>query len=126
MHHKIGLILFPILLALTVGCSNLGFLQYSNNTTTQLSEKNFRVLKSNVRGESVGFTLFMYIPIVSPSYADAMSNLHENVVMEGKAASLANVGHDMGCLNFILFGFPRIVITADIIEFLDKPATAKE
>jgi hypothetical protein len=121
MGKRIGAVVLCLLLALCAGCSNLGFMQYSNNTTTELRGNNYRVLKSNVRGESVGFSV-LFLPIVSPSYADAMSNLHENVAMEGKATALANVAHDVGSLNLILFSFPRMVITADVIEFTDQPS----
>jgi hypothetical protein len=101
------------------GCASVGNLPYGGSTTTDLTKNNFRMIKSNVRGEDTGFSLFGLIPIVSPSYADAMRSLHFNVDMEGRATALANVAQDRSVLYLILFSIPKITVTADIIEFID-------
>ena len=101
------------------GCASVGTLPYGGETRTDLTKKNYRMIKSNARGEDSGFSLFGLIPIVSPSYADAMRNLHFGVNMEGRATALANVAQDRSVLYLILFSVPKITVTADIIEFTE-------
>lgn len=116
---------FALLLAsclavgLLSGCTRLGgYLNQSTTTETNLTKKNYRIMKTNVRGVSSGFSI-LFLPIVPPSYADAMTNLHENVQMEGKATALVNVAVDANDLNLLLFALPRITITADVVEFTE-------
>ena len=103
-----------------MGCAGRegGGFPHMTQTHTDLTKKNYKVIRSNVRGESSGFNL-LFIPIVSPSYAQAMSNLHQNVNMDGKAAALVNVAQDKTSINLILFSVPKITVTADVIEFFD-------
>jgi hypothetical protein len=111
------IVIFSLFLFFT-GCANDGRIPIQQGLTrTDLSKNNFRVLKANVRGDDSGFKLFGFIPIVSPSYADAMRSLHHNVDMEGKSTALANVAQDRSTLYLILFSIPKITVTADIIEF---------
>jgi predicted component of type VI protein secretion system len=88
-----------------------------------LSRANFRVVQSNARGQDTGFNLLGFIPIVTPGYGDAMSDLRSAVPMSGRATALANVTEDTSTIYLILFSLPRINITADVIEFIpdEKP-----
>jgi len=97
-----------------------GDLRYSNQTRTDLTKNNYRVIDSNVRGESKGFNFLGFIPIVSPSYADAMGAIHDKIDMEGKAAALANVAKDYSSVYLILFSIPKLTVTADVVEFLEE------
>lgn len=106
--------------AFLIGCSSVGTLPYGGTTKTDLTKKNFRMVKANARGQDSGFWLLGIIPFSSPTYADAMASLHEGVEMEGKATALANVAKDKSTLYLILFSIPKITVTADIIEFLDE------
>ena len=112
------IIIFSLFLFFS-GCANVGSLPQAGVTRTDLTKNNYRVVKSNVRGDDSGFSLFGFIPIVSPSYADALRSLHYNVDMEGKSTALANVAQDYSSLYLILFSITKITVTADIIEFLD-------
>lgn len=108
------------LVAGSVGCTGLGLLQHGTVTETRLQERNFRIVKTSVRGQSTGFSLFMgLIPIVPATYTEAMTLLHEAADIDGKAAALVNVAQDSTQLNLILFTVPTVTITADVIEFLD-------
>lgn len=112
-------------LAVLTGCSSVSFAFpfFTHTTSTELTQRNFRVVKSNVRGESRGFWLLGWplpIPIVSPSSADAMSMLHESAQMDGRSMALANVVLDRGDLYLIVFTIPKVVVTADVIEFTDS------
>ena len=112
-------IIISIFLFVT-GCTSTGTLPVGSETRTDLSKNNYRVLKANVRGTDKGFWLLGFIPFVSPNYADAMKSLHEKVDMEGKPAALANVSKDRSYLYLILFGIPKITVTADVIEFTEE------
>ena len=115
--RKLILVVMCFILA---GCASVGTMPHITGTQTDLSRKNFRVIKSAARGVDSGFSLLGIIPFKSPSYANAMADLHQNVEMEGKATALVNVAQDHSSLYLILFSIPKITITADVIEFLDE------
>jgi hypothetical protein len=102
-----------------IGCST-GTLPYGGATTTDLTRKNFRMIRASARGQDSGFYLLGFIPFSSPTYADAMRNLYEGVDVEGKATTLAHVAQDRSTVYLILFSIPKITVTADIIEFIDE------
>jgi hypothetical protein len=108
------------LVGASLGCTGIGLLQHATTTQTQLTKKNFRIVKTSVRGESSGFSLFMgLVPIVPATYTEAMTALHEAAEIDGKAAALVNVAQDSTQLNLILFTIPTVTITADVVEFLE-------
>jgi hypothetical protein len=96
-----------------------------------LSKNNFRVVKSNVRGDSYGFRLLMFIPIVSARVADAKGDLYdklrkEGIRLEGRSIALANSTEDQTAYYFLIGSVPRITLTADVIEFLDDRAAPNQ
>lgn len=96
-----------------------------------LSKNNFRVVKSNVRGDSYGFRFLMFIPIVSPRVADAKDDLYgklhkDGIRMEGRSIALANATEDQTAYYFLIGSVPRITLTADVIEFLDEKAVPNQ
>jgi hypothetical protein len=103
------------------GCSSVGEMKGGNtNTGVSLSQKNYRVIQTGATGKDFGFRL-LFIPIVSPDYADAKANLYKSVgqTLTGRAIALANQTEDKSMLDLILFQIPRVMITADVIEFID-------
>lgn len=110
-----------------------------------LSQKNYRVLTTQVTGEDKGFALFTglrnfsYVsslnpysrvdnevfaiptglPIKAVSDAKALDNLYKasGAIHTGRATQLINVRKEYGGLNAIIFGRPTIRYTADLIEF---------
>jgi len=99
------------------GCISVGEMPFSTGTRADLNQANFRVVKTSARGTDSGFRLFCFIPIFSPSYADAMEDLHSKYEMEGKATALVNITQDKSEIFLLLFSVPRIKITADVVEF---------
>ena len=100
-----------------LGCSSLTG-RFSLETQVKLYKENYQVVKTNVRGESTGFSLLAgLIPIVPATYTQALNNLHEVADMEGKPTALVNMAEDATQLNLLLFAIPRVTITADVIEF---------
>jgi hypothetical protein len=101
------------------GCASRGELPHTSDTKTTLTKGNFRVIKTSARGTDTGFRLLCFLPVLSPTFADAMENLHSKVQMRGKATSLVNITQDKSELFLLLFSVPKITITADVIEFTD-------
>ncbi len=118
---KIKIYLVPVIsfCLLFTGCVSVGEQPFNTGTGTDLSRANFRMLKASARGTDSGFKLFCFLPLFSPSYADAMEDLHTEYDMEGKSTALVNVTHDKSEIFLLLFSVPRIKITADIIEFTE-------
>ncbi len=119
--------------ALLAGCSSQGPAKFAQNSiaTAGLSQSNFRIVKSNVRGDSYGFRLLGFIPIVPARVADAKEDLYQKldrsgIRMEGRSIALANATEDENHYYFIIGSVPRITLTADIIEFLDDRGTAEK
>lgn len=118
---------FPLVVAtLTVACAgNIGQMPQSTQSATHLDRANFRVLKASARGVDGGFYLFGFIPIVMPSLSDATDQLMQGIDAEGRAVSLTNVTQEWQTLYVVLFSLPKIVVRADVIEFLEEaPAQA--
>jgi len=109
---------------------NYGSFNQTSGSMADLSKSNYRILKTGVSGESSGFTLLWFIPIVSPSSADAKQQMYdqlkaEGIDIRGRSIALANVTEDRGGLNVIIFGIPSVKLTADIVEFTDEKPDAK-
>jgi hypothetical protein len=118
---NLSIALCAISLALLTGCRSEGEMKGgSTNTSISLAGKNYKLLKGGAQGKDYGFW-FLFIPIVSPNYADAKANLYKSVdvPLTGKAIALANQTEDRSRLCLILVTIPRISITADVIEFID-------
>jgi hypothetical protein len=96
-----------------------------HTTEVQLLGNNYRVLQTNVTAKSAGFRLLGFITIKSPSYVTAMSRLYARArVTEGRPQALANVVHETGGMNLILFSLPKIRVRADLVEFTGAPLGA--
>ena len=94
--------------------------QVLTTTTVNLSKQNYKIVKANAIGSSVGFSLFGLITLKSPGYDEAISRLYQFAgVSEGKAQAVVNVVHEHSSTYFILFALPKITVRADVIEFTD-------
>ncbi|MGZ5056496.1 MAG: DUF6567 family protein [Methylobacter sp.] len=93
--------------------------QILTTTEVKLARQNFKIVKANTIGSSVGFSLLGFIILKSPDYAEAIANLYRHV-SEGKAQTFANVVQESSSTYFILFALPKITMHADIIEFTEN------
>jgi hypothetical protein len=92
-----------------------------NNTHVTLTGNNYVMVQTNVVARSRGFKILGLITLRSASYTEAMSRLYAKAqVKEGQPQAIANVVHESGGLNLILFQIPKIRIRADLIEFTDE------
>ena len=119
-----------ILAAGLAGCGGTKLLPSPTTSQTSLTRANFRVLRGNVKGSDYGFKLFGFIPIVSPSYGDAMGQVRSAMPTSGRSTALANVTQDSSTIYLLLFSIPSVQVTADVIEFIPEgqadAATAPE
>jgi hypothetical protein len=108
-----------------IGSPNASALEIHNNTDVRLQEENFIVIRTNVVGESSGFSLLGILTIVPAKFTKAMSRLYAQAEMEsGRPQTLVNLIMEKDATYYILFSLPRTSIRADVIEFI--PATAAD
>jgi hypothetical protein len=108
-----------------IGSPNASAVEIHNNTDVRLQEKNFIVIRTNVVGQSSGFSLLGVLTIVPAKFTKAMSRLYAQAEMQpGRPQTLVNLIMDKDATYFILFSLPRTSIRADVIEFI--PATATD
>lgn len=94
--------------------------QILTNTEVKLSGQNYKIVKANAIGSSMGFSFLGLITMKSPLYDEAITKLYQNAgISEGKAQALVNVVHEHSSTYFILFALPKITVRADVIEFTD-------
>ena len=88
-------------------------------TQVDLNRGNYRVIQSNITGESWGVSLLGFIPIVSPSSTAAMSALYARVggLEHGKPQALVNVVQETSQIYLVVISLPKLSVRADIIEF---------
>lgn len=121
------------------GCTTSGAFLSLNNTQVNLEEANYRIVATNLTGESesayvLGLsygsgltTNTIAIGRVEGTgmlYKEALEQLWANYEeqhgsIEGKRLALANVRYDTDVLNLILYTKVTLGIRADIIEFVD-------
>jgi hypothetical protein len=105
-----------------IGSPNAAALEIHNNTDVRLQGKNFTVIRTNVMGESSGFSLLGILTIVPAKFTKAMSLLYAQAEMQpGRPQTLVNLVMEKDATYYILFSLPRTAIRADVIEFI--PAT---
>ncbi len=109
-----------VLAGLVSGCAKTVVMPQSTTTQVDLSRKNYHVIRSNAVGASHGLSLLGLLPIVSPTYTSAMSDLYGTTgIQEGKAQALVNVNEESSTLYLLVFSVPTLTVRADIIEFTD-------
>jgi len=107
-----------------LGSPNAAALEIHNNTDVRLQEKNFIVIRTNVMGQSSGFSLLGILTIVPAKFTKAMSRLYVQAEMQpGRPQTLVNLVMEKDATYFILFSLPRTAIRADVIEFIPAAAT---
>lgn len=110
--------------ASVIGSPNASALEIHNNTDVRLQEKNFIVIKTNVMGQSSGFSLLGILTIVPAKFTKAMSRLYVQAEMQaGRPQTLVNLVMEKDATYFILFSLPRTAIRADVIEFIPANST---
>ncbi|HEX4263115.1 MAG TPA: DUF6567 family protein [Verrucomicrobiae bacterium] len=125
------------LAALVSGCASMAMLpstfgslnpssaslEIHNQTEVKLTEGNFMVMKTNVVGQSRGFSLLGFITLVPARFQTAMDRLYVKAEMQsGKPQTLGNVIMEKTSAYWILFSIPRVSVRADVVEFIPNTA----
>lgn len=93
--------------------------QILTTTELRLQQKNFLIVKPNVKGQSKGFALLGLITIVPAKFTKAMDRLNAQADLKpGSSRTLANLALEKDSTFFILFSMPRTAVRADVIEFV--------
>ena len=96
-----------------------GHQQLQSTTTVQLSENNYRLVKTNVVGSDWGISLLGLFSITSPDAVKAMKQLYEaGDVAAGKPLAIVNVLQQNTAQFYILFSIPTVTFRADVVEFM--------
>ena len=112
--------LFLAAAVLAAGCASNVVRPQATTTHVDLSRKNYELVRPNAIGSSYGFKLLGLVPIVSPTYAAAMSRLHSEAGhRNGKAEALINVNEERSSVYLVLFSVPTLTVRADVIEFTE-------
>jgi Family of unknown function (DUF6567) len=113
-----------VAMMLSAGCASSRVENTMPSTQTQvnLNHGNYKVIKAGAEGHSYGFRFLLgIIPIAAPSTAAAREDLYHNVgqPVNGKSVALVNVVEDHSTTWLLLFSVPKIVVTGDVVEFVD-------
>jgi hypothetical protein len=97
---------------------NTSTLEIHNQTDIKLTEGNFSVMKTNVVGQSRGFSLLGFITLVPARFQTAMDRLYAKAQMQaGRPQTLGNLVMEKTSAYWILFSIPRVSVRADVVEF---------
>ena len=129
--------LLPILTL--AGCASTGMFPAVNLTTTQLAEGNFRLIATDVGGESSAAYILGFASSIGPDIRtvavariegegflarEALADLWATFAqtygpVENRSLALVNVRFDADVLNLILYVRPRMSVRADVVEFIE-------
>ena len=106
-------------IASVIGSPNASALEIHSGTEVRLQDANFIVTKTNVVGQSQGFSLLGILTIVPAKFTTAASRLYTQAEMQqGRPQTLANMVMEKDSTYLILFSISRTAIRADVIEFI--------
>ena len=88
------------------------------NTTVQLDQANYRVLATQVKGESKGIHILGIFPLTRATHLKAVEDLYKKCgELRNRPTAVVNVRKVETGTNFILFTRPKVEVTADVVEF---------
>ena len=91
-------------------------------TSVNVSQDNFVLVKTNVCGLSKGFSLLGFITIYPATLGKAVNRLYGAAQLRpGEPQFVANLIIEHSSSFWILFGIPRTEVHADIVEFRPAP-----
>jgi hypothetical protein len=106
-------------IASLIGSPNASALQILSSTEVRLQDANFIVTKTNVVGQSKGFSLLGILTVVPAEFTTAANRLYAQAEMQqGRSQTLAHIVMEKDSLYLILFSIPRTAIRADVVEFI--------
>lgn len=123
--------------ALALAAATLGLLASCQQTTELIRDRHLtkpiavdrddvQLVVGRARGTSTSFRLLGFLPLwLPPSESDALDAMYEycrkrGEAPEGRARTFANTNIERRSNYFILFSFPQICATGDLVEFTGK------
>jgi hypothetical protein len=95
-------------------------------TSVNLAQDNFVLVRTNVCGVSKGFSLLGFITICPATLSKAMDRMYASAELRpGTSQTVAHLSVEPSSSYWILFGIPRVEVHADIVEFRPQ-ATARD
>jgi hypothetical protein len=106
------------------GCVSYGKMPAVAATQIELAGNNYKIIKMGAKGTSTGFSI-IGIPFRCSSMAEAKEHLYKSVgePLDGRPVALTHQTEDHAFKSFILFSTDQITLTAEVVEFTDKPGT---
>ena len=87
-------------------------------TSVDLNQDNFVLVRTNVFGVSKGFSLLGFITISPATLSTAMGRMYGSAQMPpGEPQTVANLVVERSSSFWILFGIPKVEVHADVVEF---------
>ncbi len=106
-----------------MGSPNASALNVYHATETRLDQRNFVVVKTNVVGQTSGFSLLGVITIVPAKFTKAMNLLYANAgVAPGQSQAIVNMNINQDSMYLILFSIPHTYVSGDVVEFISTNA----
>jgi hypothetical protein len=104
------------------GCISHGKMPAVSETQVGLAGNNYKIIKLGATGRSTGFSI-LGIPFRCSTLAEAKKGLYASVgePLAGRPVALAHQTEDQSFKWWILFSTDQITLTAEVVEFTDKP-----
>lgn len=99
-------------------------LQVHEQTSVNLARDNFVLVKTNLVGQSKGFSLLGFITMHPATLTKAMSRMYASAQMPpGRPETLAHLIIEHSNSYWILFGIPKVEVRADVVAFRPEPSS---
>jgi len=116
---KFRFVALALLCALLCSCvASRGLNPMANSSEVELSEANFEVTATGLRGRASCAYLFGCIPLGAPDIATrAMDDLVASANTEGQSRGLVNFSSDESCAWYFVVTVNSVAVRADVVEF---------
>ena len=96
-------------------------LEVHEQTSVNLAQGNFELIKTNVVGQSKGFSLLGFITLYPATLTKAINRMYAAAEMRtGQPQTVAHLIVEHSSSYWILFGIPKVEVRADIVEFVPE------
>jgi hypothetical protein len=108
-----------LLASLATGCGNTGGFTKTNETRTNLTSNNYRIIMVGVAGEDDGFRVFGLG--TRAKFSAALAQIREQAQIKDRSRALINITEDDDWYNVGIVAGETLTVTADVIEFTGPP-----
>lgn len=114
-------VIITALVFMLSGCgASLGLYPTLTQTQVQLSQKNFKVVRSGVMGTAECWYVLNVFPLDDTElYKRAMNEIRKKADIQGESYAIINITQDFSASTYFFVGRAAVTLTADIIEFTE-------